>query len=52
MYLKLLAKIVLIPLRLTAAATATDAVIQTKIFLDQAWLHWWSQIKNWTTSQE
>ena len=34
---KLLAKSVLIPLALSAAASATDAAIQKKIV---GWLHW------------
>ena len=36
--LKFLAKIVLIPFGLTAAASSTDTAIM-KIFLDQIWLH-------------
>ena len=38
--LKPLAKRVLIPLGLTAAASTTDAAIEKKTFLDPVWLYW------------
>ena len=37
--LTLLTKSFMVPLRLTAAVSATDAAIKRK-FMDQGWLHW------------
>ena len=46
-----LAKLVLVPVKLTAPASATDAAIQ-KESLYQEWMRWKSEIKKWKTSRK